>query len=158
MTLDMVFFLRHVGPGSLINYVRSTHIFVPIRVHVKTVWHIYIKNIKVTCLCSQADIFSYGVILWEIVTHEQPTRGGLRDCRVPQECPAEIDSLITRCLHQDADEGPCAKEICEIIQQWRVGREGAMREAQRGKQEQAPADLQQRTEQSGATPGDGMHS
>ena len=154
----MVLALGHVGPGGLINYVRGIHNFVPIRVNVKTVWHIYIRNVKVTCLCSQADIFSYGVILWEIVTHEQPTRGGLRDCRVPQECPAEIDSLINRCLHQNADERPCAKEICEIIQQWRIGREGAMREAQRGKQEQAPVDLQQRTEQPGCISGDVKHS
>ena len=38
----------------------------------------------------------------EIVTHEQPTRGGLRDCVCPQECPAAIDSLINKCLHEDA--------------------------------------------------------
>ncbi|KAL0046841.1 hypothetical protein WJX82_011234 [Trebouxia sp. C0006] len=45
--------------------------------------------------CSEkADIFSYGVILWEVVTHEQPTRGGLRDSVCPQECPAAIDSLM----------------------------------------------------------------
>lgn len=116
--------------------------------------HVYIRSVQDTCLCSQADIFSYGVILWEIVTHEQPTRGGLRNCRVPQECPAEIDSLINRCLHEDADVRPSAKEICEIIQQWRIGREGAMREAQRGKQEQVPVESQQRTEQSGSTPVD----
>lgn len=66
----------------------------------------------------QADIFSYGVILWEIVTHEQPCGGGLRDCRVPQECPAEIDQLIDLCLSQDPDDRPTARDICEKIRRW----------------------------------------
>lgn len=29
----------------------------------------------------KADIFSYGVMLWEIVTGQQPKRGQLRECR-----------------------------------------------------------------------------
>ena len=66
----------------------------------------------------QADIFSYGVILWEIVTHEQPSGGSLRDCRVPQECPAEIDQLINSCLSHDQDERQTAREICQVITNW----------------------------------------
>jgi serine/threonine protein kinase len=38
--------------------------------------------------CSAAvDIYSFGVLLWEIVTGERPQRGSLRMPRVPQECP-----------------------------------------------------------------------
>lgn len=66
----------------------------------------------------QADIFSYGVILWEIVTQEQPCGGGLRDCKVPEECPAEIDQLINACLSQDPEDRPTATDICKIICQW----------------------------------------
>ena len=84
--------------------------------------------------CSgKADIFSYGVILWEIVTHEQPTRGGLRDCRCPQECPAEIDCLINQCLYEDADQRPSAKEVYEVLRLWKVG-ESAVREARKSQE------------------------
>lgn len=37
---------------------------------------------------TQADIYSFGVVIWELVTGEQPVRGNARDVLVPAECPA----------------------------------------------------------------------
>lgn len=35
------------------------------------------------CRCDEkADIFSYGIVLWEIITQEAPLRGYLRDIKV----------------------------------------------------------------------------
>lgn len=90
----------------------------------------------------KADIFSYGLVLWEIVTHEQPTRGGVRDCRVPQECPAEIDDLINRCMHTDPLERPTAKEVCDIIITWRVRKELELREARTGQKRSLSLEVQ----------------
>ncbi|KAL0019977.1 hypothetical protein WJX79_004684 [Trebouxia sp. C0005] len=105
--------------------------------------------------CSEkADIFSYGVILWEMVTHEQPTRGSLRDCRCPQECPPEIDCLINKCLHEDPDARPSAKDLCDIILQWRIGQIGEMREARKSKEEQSLKEAQQSTESQHSLQGD----
>ena len=57
----------------------------------------------------------------------------MRDCRVPQECPAEIDDLINRCMHADPLERPTAKEVCDIIIRWRVCKELELREARTGR-------------------------
>lgn len=36
-----------------------------------------------TCRCDEkADIFSYGVVLWELITQQHPRRGCLRDPQV----------------------------------------------------------------------------
>lgn len=83
----------------------------------------------------QADIFSYGVILWEIVTHERPHRGGLRDCKVPQECPPEIESLINSCLKKEPDDRPTARQICNTIRQWQQATLAKLKERQTDKPE-----------------------
>ena len=64
----------------------------------------------------QVDIYSFGVVLWEIVTKEMPRRGQLRDVEVPRECPREISDLIDRCLQPNAVARPTAEEIFHYIQ------------------------------------------
>ena len=40
------------------------------------------------------DSFSYGVVLWEVITKERSQRGNWRPVRVPEECPAEVEALL----------------------------------------------------------------
>ena len=42
----------------------------------------------------QADTFSYGVVLWELITKEQTERGNWRPVVVPDECPAGVEVLL----------------------------------------------------------------
>lgn len=42
----------------------------------------------------QADVYSFGVMLWEIVTTIAPVRGGMTEVSAPQDCPQTIADLI----------------------------------------------------------------
>ena len=63
----------------------------------------------------QADAFSYGVVLWELVTKEQTRRGNWRPVRVPEECPAAIEALIVDCLTDDIDRRPSMQEVVQRL-------------------------------------------
>ena len=43
---------------------------------------------------SQVDTYSYGVLLWELVTKQVPQRGHMRDLRVPQECAPSLANVF----------------------------------------------------------------
>ena len=57
--------------------------------------------------------------MWEVVSHEQPARGRMRDLKVPQECPAEVNDLINQCLSEDPVNRPSAREAYDVLKTWR---------------------------------------
>ncbi|KAL0039658.1 hypothetical protein WJX77_004541 [Trebouxia sp. C0004] len=67
----------------------------------------------------KVDVYSFGVIMWEVVSHEQPARGRMRNLKVPQECPAEINDLINSCLAEDPTDRPSAREAYDKLKLWR---------------------------------------
>jgi serine/threonine protein kinase len=76
-------------------------------------------------ISEKADVYSFGVMLWEIVTGIAPVRGGLSDVSVPEDCPAEISDLIKACLSVDADLRPTAKRCFQIIRASNAGEDAA---------------------------------
>ena len=50
---------------------------------VSLAWMNASMRLLAVCRCNEkADIFSYGIVLWEIITQETPQRGTLRDIQV----------------------------------------------------------------------------
>ncbi|BDA40607.1 probable serine/threonine-protein kinase CTR1 at N-terminal half [Coccomyxa sp. Obi] len=64
----------------------------------------------------KVDIYSFGIILWELVTLQTPARGNLRPVKVPEECPADVAHLIEDCLEANQpDKRPTASVIYDRL-------------------------------------------
>ncbi|KAI7842043.1 hypothetical protein COHA_004243 [Chlorella ohadii] len=64
----------------------------------------------------KVDLFSMGILLWEICTGERPRRGDMRLPKVPEECPQEVADLISQCMSLDPSERPTAQQLMQRLQ------------------------------------------
>ncbi len=46
-----------------------------------------------------------------------PHQASVFACRVPEECPADVENIIARCLDSDPDKRPSARELVEFMVQ-----------------------------------------
>ncbi|KAI7843034.1 hypothetical protein COHA_003366 [Chlorella ohadii] len=70
--------------------------------------------------CSSAvDIYSLGVVMWEIITGERPKRGSLRMPVVPDECPQEMSDLMMECLSLEPSQRPTASQVVRRLENGR---------------------------------------
>ncbi|KAL6771037.1 hypothetical protein ACKKBF_B33675 [Auxenochlorella protothecoides x Auxenochlorella symbiontica] len=74
---------------------------------------------------AQSDMYSYGVVLWELVTSEIPKRGKMRPIRVPEECPEAVVNLMEACWSAEPKSRPRAEEAVRILSSLYETPEGA---------------------------------
>ncbi len=63
----------------------------------------------------KADIFSWGIVLWEICTGEAPARGDMRPLHAPEDCPQQIVDLYQRCISENTEDRPSALELLQAM-------------------------------------------
>ena len=74
---------------------------------------------------SQGDVYSFGMILWELFVEKEPFRGiKVKELKkivseensrpkIPENLPAFISNLIRCCWQQDPEKRPSFNDICE---------------------------------------------
>ncbi|PSC74756.1 serine threonine-kinase isoform B [Micractinium conductrix] len=72
-----------------------------------------------------ADMYSFAWVLHAIVTGERLRRRGEgRPLRPPQDCPAQVAALITRCLSTNPAARPSAEDAALVLEVCQPGRGG----------------------------------
>ncbi|PRW51095.1 serine threonine- kinase [Chlorella sorokiniana] len=62
-----------------------------------------------------SDIWSYGVVLHQIISGQSARRGQMPPLRAPEQCPAEVAALQRACVSEEPSERPTASEVLEVL-------------------------------------------
>ena len=65
--------------------------------------------------CPKVDVFSFGILLWEMATGGLPRRGFVVMPPPSERCPQELIDLIQACTHETPALRPSAKQLYERI-------------------------------------------
>lgn len=88
------------------------------------------EMIKTSRYTAAADMYSFGIVMYELVTGEKPFRGQMREQRMTRSlnvnplppsrldryCSPEVEKLMMKCISKDPEERPCqAREVEQTL-------------------------------------------
>jgi len=90
------------------------------------------ESLQENTYSKKTDVYSYGVVIWEIVTRQVPWRGinmkvilektikGER-LPIPSDCPKSLKDLMEKCWKHDPLQRPQFTEICDFLHEEEYG-------------------------------------
>lgn len=98
---------------GLARILKSSHYT---RVGMEATWSWAAPEVILGQQCTtKADVFSFGVVLWEICTGEIPVRGQMRPVSVPDECPRDIKDLMWECTDGSPHKRPDMRTVVNTL-------------------------------------------